>query len=457
MLADLDARLAEINGTRKWILAVDVAAMTTGLIETLTSWGVADIMIVAATEGVGALPQDLPIHYTRTTGDTLMGGLRNFLDSVGDPSPELRAAIDAFDPAGEAFVITPPFGTMTDVAGRVVHGARPAEIASLEDKMIVDELWDAAGVARAPSAVVAVQDAVRHHARLEGPLGTVWVADNREGWHGGADYVRWVRHRHDLARAYGWFLEHADRVRVMPFLDGVACSIHGYVTGNGVAVFRPVEIIVLRTGEPGFRYAGVCSAWDPPGWIREEMRSAARAVGRVLDARYRYRGGFSIDGVCTRDGFRPTELNPRLSAGLGTLARAVPDLPLGFVTRALVAGEMDVDAGWLEETIVAAADANRTGGMGLSVPNVVSSASATLRFEDGRALAVAAEDTADATLQVGPSPSGSYLGMRLDPEAVPPGPSVGALAVAATDFARREWGVDVPPVTAAPDWFNEPR
>ena len=121
MLAELDARLAELNGTRKWILAVDVAAGTTGLIEALTAWGVADIMVVAATEGVGPLPQDVPIHYTRTSGDTLMGGLRNYLDSIAAPSPELRVALDAFDPAGEAYVITPPFGTVTDVAGRVVH------------------------------------------------------------------------------------------------------------------------------------------------------------------------------------------------------------------------------------------------------------------------------------------------------------------------------------------------
>ena len=51
-------------------------------------------------------------------------------------------------------------------------------------------------------------------------MGTVWVGDNREGWHGGAKMLRWVRSRSEGRAAQLFLAEHCDRVRVMPFLEG---------------------------------------------------------------------------------------------------------------------------------------------------------------------------------------------------------------------------------------------
>ena len=51
------------------------------------------------------------------------------------------------------------------------------------------------------------------------------------------------------------------------------------------------------------------------------MREAARRVGAVLRDEVAYRGAFTLDGVATVDGFRPTELNPRFGAGLGVITR----------------------------------------------------------------------------------------------------------------------------------------
>jgi hypothetical protein len=53
-------------------------------------------MLVAAVEGVGALP-DVRIPYTRTWGSPLMAGVRAFVTAVADPSESLRDAIDRFD------------------------------------------------------------------------------------------------------------------------------------------------------------------------------------------------------------------------------------------------------------------------------------------------------------------------------------------------------------------------
>ncbi|MEX0666901.1 MAG: hypothetical protein WD313_01065, partial [Acidimicrobiia bacterium] len=249
---------------------------------------------MAGVKGVGDLP-DVAIFYTGTSGPSIMAGLRAFDVAIGDPSADLTAAVDEFDPEYEALVLTSPFSVLTEAIGRPVYGPRPSAQSDLEDKMVVDDIWEASGIARAPSEIVVVADAVLASRRVAGPLGSVWVADNKEGWHGGADYVRWVRTEEDEAEAVDWYADRADRVRVMPFLDGIPCSIHGWVTHNGIAVTRPLEILVLRrTDRTGFVYGGMANYWDPPNTLREAMRSAARAVGQHLIERVGYRGPYGI-------------------------------------------------------------------------------------------------------------------------------------------------------------------
>ena len=138
-------------------------------------------------------------------------------------------------------------------------------------------------------------------------------------------------------RRAAFFRPRCDRVRVMPFLEGVPCSIHGFVLPDGTAALRPVEIVMLR--DPAartFAYSGLGTTWDPPAADREAMRDAARRVGAHLQREHGYRGAFGIDGVLTADGFRPTELNTRMSAGATTVARggpAVLHVPAGRAGR----------------------------------------------------------------------------------------------------------------------------
>ena len=167
-------------------------------------------------------------------------------------------------------------------------------------------------------------------------LGTVWSGDAREGFNGGGEYVRWVRDDRQARDAGEFFAAHCDRVRVMPFLDGVPCSIHGVVFPDGVAALRPVEMVTLRrTGAASnqFVYGGMSTHWDPPDADREAMREVARRVATRLAEQVGYRGGFSVDGVLTADGFLPTELNPRFSGGLGAIAKGLPDFPVAPSAR----------------------------------------------------------------------------------------------------------------------------
>lgn len=447
---DLDEQLAATYQGKKWIVAVEAAAAATELVDRLRSWGADDVMVVAGTEGVGQLPVAVPIFSTRTTGTTVMQGVRAYLASIDRSAADLVAAVDAFDPDRRARVIGSQFLRAGEVVGRPVYGGRSAPWAALEDKMIIDDLWDRAGVSRAPSEVVSVADAPAAASRLAGPQGSVWVADNSGGWHGGAEYTRWLPDAAGARDAVEWFAPRCRLLRVMPFLDGIPCSIHGFVASDGTAVFRPVEMMILRrTDRPAFVYAGMATFWDPPTEVRRQMRHAVRSVAAELSSQVGYRGGFSVDGVCTRSGFRPTELNPRLSPGLEMQARTV-GIPLSLASAAYVAGDLDISAPWLESLVVTVADARRTGGMGLPVSEVVAPADTGVVFSDAGAQP-ADPAGSDAFLEVGPAVSGSYVRMKLDPERIPPGPSVGPMAVAAAALAARIWGFELPGLEPAPD------
>src|ERR671920_1844814 len=138
-----------------------------------------------------------------------------------------------------------------------------------------------------PYAVVPTdRDALAEATRdLAGALGAVWSGDTKEGFNGGGDYVRWVRDEADQARAVAFFLPRCDRVRVMPFLDGVPCSIHGLVLPDGTAAFRPVELAILRDAGRRFVYGGQGTTWDPPDADRAAMRDLVRRTGECLRLR----------------------------------------------------------------------------------------------------------------------------------------------------------------------------
>ncbi len=189
----------------------------------------------------------------------------------------------------------------------------------------------------------------------------MWSGDARDGVNGGGNYVRWIVDDDDQRSAAWFFGPRCDQIRVMPFLDGVPCSIHGYVLADGTAVFRPVEIVTLRdVARRQFVYAGLGTYWDPPARDREEMRETARRVGDHLAAAHGYRGAFGIDGVLSVDGFVPTELNTRMSGG----AAVVGEVDRRFFTllqARLVSGD-DVGLTAADvESLVPVMDAERVG------------------------------------------------------------------------------------------------
>jgi hypothetical protein len=313
-------------------------------------------------------------------------------------------------------------------------------------------VWEAAGVPRAAYRVVPNDEAALAEATAElaGPLGAVWSGDARDGVNGGGNYVRWIVDQDDQTTAAWFFRPRCDRIRVMPFLDGVPCSIHGYVLPRGTAVFRPVEIVSLRdVARRQFVYAGLGTYWDPPDADREEMREAARRVGDHLAEAHGYRGAFGIDGVLTADGFLPTELNTRLSGG----AALVCDVDRRFfilLQAALVSGDhVDLTAADVE-TLLPLMDARRAGrvialGQGVSLGDTVSYPVSY----DGRRMQRSDVETGN-TLSAADTPNGFFA--KVDPcSALRPGRRLADINLALAELMDREHGAGFGALTAGAD------
>jgi hypothetical protein len=451
--AHIEDRLASVYGGTPWIVVADAAAGATPNVARFRDWGVERILVFAAAEGVGPQP-DAEVHLTGSHGATIMEGFRAFARSLS--SHAVAGVIDAFDPRGEARILAPPFGAESAFGVRRAYGERRPEWMALEDKMVIDAHFEAAGITTAPHAIVAVEDAPGAAAVVSSDHGTVWVADNREGWHGGSEYVRWVRNAEDERAAVEWFRRHARRVRVMPFLDGLPCSIHGYVTDDGTAAFRPVEMLIARRADgSGFRYLGTATTWDPDPGQRDSMRGSARRMGAYLDCLVRYRGPFSIDGVMTARGFIPTELNPRMSSGFGVQAANVPELHAGLLTRALVEGDIDIDPDELENVVVPAADRNRALRIGIPFAETRDKGSVPITITSGAILRAPA-DAAHGTLDIGPAPAGSYALLRPEQEHVPIGISAAPMAVSLAHLAADEWNLAIEDLEPAREVSSRP-
>ena len=219
-----------------------------------------------------------------------------------------------------------------------------------------------------------------------------------------------------------------------------------------MAVFRPVELIVLRpdTGHR-LRYSG-CSNWfDPRPEDREAMRNLARRVGDGLRSSVGYRGAFTIDGVLAEEGFLPTELNARGGVGLGTLMGGMGDFPLAPLCWAAAQDEaLDYRPGLLERAVLASADRHRSGGGWIVTPFKLREQGTLALARDGDEFVVQEEQgEAIASLVSGPNPVGGFLSLRLTEAALPIGNPAAPEMARALRFADRQLGTAFGNLTAA--------
>lgn len=385
---DLRDRLADVYRGGRWICVMTFADSATRFMGQVA--GAAGFETPADGDDSDPPLIGLAVHGTESDPDDGFPVLSLDLPSSGDfvtdalatasglaELPEsITARLDEWDPDREARALVPSLMTDQPLAGRQTFGARPAEWAALEDKLAVLDLWAEASIPTAPAAVVALDDRRDLDAaqrRLSGSNGTVWAVDNARGMHGGAAGTHWVPTRAaaaDLAERLAG--DHA-RVRVMPFLTGIPCSIHGIVLDDATVTSRPNEMMVyVEPSAHRIHYCRFANHWDPSPADRQAMTATAVAVGEVLRSAVDFRGVFSLDGVLTVDGFRPTEINPRYGMALPFNLPAGDDGPavnMVLLDKAIIAGALRLDAErfqtWLHESL----DRNRRGGASFATVN----------------------------------------------------------------------------------------
>lgn len=439
-----------VFGGKRVVYAGGMLAGMGPLVNELRACGAERFLLIPTSTGSGPVPEgddvEIALHDVGTTQNSTEQ-FRVEERLFADPPPGMVAALDAFVD-DESIIVGVPFFAVNAVGTVPIYGARRPEWVALEDKTKTDALLDAAGVPRPPSEVCRADPAELDAAaaRLGRGAGTVWAGDARDGFNGGAEFVRWVRDDRSRSGAHEFYARQCDRVRVAPFVEGVPCSIHGFVTGHGVAVFRPAELVTLRTGEPrGLRYAGAATYYDPPDDIREQMRDAARGMGEYLRAQVGFRGGFTLDGITGADGWVATECNPRDGAALSYVGKSLPDFTFGVCSRLVIERDLeDLSAAALEEYILPPSDALRWGGSWTPVTARVTENITTDVVGDERGYRAARDgETRDATILIGPGPIGGFV--RFIPESARtlPGPSIAPRAVAAFAFADAELGTNL--------------
>jgi hypothetical protein len=459
VLAGVRRRLRAIYANRSVILAGGPAAGALRPIEQLRELGVSRFLVAASSPGTGEQPAgpdvEMFLPAPAPAEVDLMTSFRAEERAIAQPSDDLLAAVARFDPDGDAIVLAQPFLDVRMMGTRRLFGARRPEWVALEDKTRVDAMFDAAGVPRPLSMIVDATEAavVRAANTIDAGPGTVWAADAREGFNGAGSRVRWVREDSDRAEAFAALLGRCDRVRVAEFVDGVACSIHGFVVDDGVAAFRPVEMVTLRApAAPRLRYCGCATYFDPAPGVVATMRAAAVAVGEYLRTSVGFRGAFTLDGIASADGWVATECNPRFGAGLNYLDVARPDLCMLALHYAVAEGVVDVPSAPLEQVVVAAGDAIRWGGAWTAATRqfYVTSTLDLVGGIDGFRRATDGESP-DAVLSIGPGRSGGHVRVDFVPERTPHGPSIGPRAAAAFAFADADFDLGLGPLAAAPD------
>jgi hypothetical protein len=368
-------------------------------------------------------------------------------EALGSPTPELAGALREFDQDGDALVIGSHYMTMAEVAGRPVLNHRRPEWVALENKTTIDALWRELSVPHAPAHVFdADKDSLwplwQASEVLDDGWGVVWSGDG-PAINGGANFVRRVRTLSEAKQVFRHLAPKCENIRVMPFLEGIPVSVHGIVFPDGTAVLRPIEMVVPRRTESArFLYAGCASFYDPPAAIRDEMRNLARRVGEQLRTSVGYRGTFTLDGVATENGFRPTEINTRYGGAMTCFEDALPQLPLALVQVALVAGhDIGISSIEFEDLLVRAADTSRISAIGANVRAVSPTAEIErpVVWTEWTCRWAHEDEVPHGTLRLKPGRIGGRLELDLYQDGVCPGRAAAPLVVSAFALADQDW------------------
>jgi hypothetical protein len=362
--------LHEVVKDRSWITATPISVGSEAMALELVQLGAKKVLAIGVAEGIRhkALDDEEGAHKIQrhclnlSFEGNMMDGIRGSESALNQLNDETLAIINRFDPLQQARVMRAIFSDHNELANRAVFGAREGRWKALEDKTIIDTFWDQAGVQRVKSVIIDLnlKALLAAFNQMNQGVGIVVAGDNRSGSHGGATHTRWARTHAQLKLIVEDLSQSCDCARVMPYLEGVSCSMHGWVFPSGEYIsLKPCEMLVAESErETIFDYHGAATNWQPNLEIHEQMTQAVHLAATYLATHYQYLGVFTIDGIATAEGFFPTELNPRFGGAIGRMSAALPDLPLLTMHYATIEGhELGISPSDLRELVISAADA----------------------------------------------------------------------------------------------------
>jgi hypothetical protein len=152
----LTDELRPLFARRKVVVTGGPLAAMTGTCRRLRELGAERPFLLATGRGTGALPDPDEAEWVvvELRAPDLIAEIRAAMRLLRLLPEDVVAALDRWDPAREALVLSPMFNELAEIAGRRVYGPRRPEWRRLEDKVVIDALWDDLGVTRAPSEVV---------------------------------------------------------------------------------------------------------------------------------------------------------------------------------------------------------------------------------------------------------------------------------------------------------------
>ncbi|GIE91907.1 hypothetical protein [Actinoplanes regularis] len=381
-------------------------------------------------------PQLSPLlaHPSHREAGELVAARHALLGTLARRSP-LAEMADDFDPARRAvLLVTDPLDPR-EVGDRHLFGAKHPSWSFVEHKSVVDTVWDVMGVDRAESVAL---DRPGTLLRPDGlaPTGIVasWQRLGEAPVAGGSG-IRTTLTEIDDGRF---------RVRIMPHLTGRPCRLHGLTSADTTVVFPPLELLVPQRREGGsFLCAGAAPLSAPE---QAPLTALTRRLGDQLRACLAYRGGFSVDGILTPDGFRPTDLNTRVTSALESLPATVR-VAVHACALAARAGLINLPGSTLGRYVAHAF--RETGELLIRAPFPDNDrvAREPVRWF-GSTLISAGRTEPHGVIEVGPGARGAILTARLRHADLPEGLDCQAASIAVFEAADRLLGATYGPLKA---------
>ncbi len=383
---------------------------------------------------------DIPHTFVSLPECTLAFELRAYHNALRQLGEAQKADIDAFDPDCQAIVIGAFWFELPSVADRRVFGQRHPSWIRYEDKCAVSFIWDKAKIVQAKSEIIPAF-CLREGLPKGWEYPFVLSGDSLNGITGGGSHVRAIHSAEQLEVHRPFFESDCAQLRMMDYIDGISCSIHGMVIDNVVLSSIPIEMVVVPRADGKFMYMGASTHWEPNSSEKAHLEDVVRKVGHALREEADFRGTFTVDGVLMNGQFYPTEINTRAGAGIFALY-SQDHTSYYLLDLMLKDGQfVDLDTSALQDWMRVTAHSNRSARAWgeAEIDGECPNETHSLIFEAGQWLRIDDEREGAATLSISEGRTGAFMMLAVASETLKRGELFMPYVQVAMQYCDAQW------------------